>query len=129
MRGPYTKLHVHFAWATWDRLPLITARLKEPLMASIEAKCGELGATPLAIGLMPDHVHLLVRFPPALAIAVLAKEVKGASSHLMTHVVAAGEWFKWQGGYGAFTVSADDLPVVRAYPSAMYDVACSCLVW
>jgi hypothetical protein len=45
----------------------------------------------------------------------LLKEVKGASSHLITHQVAPGEFFKWQGAYGAFTVGKDNVPAVKAY--------------
>jgi len=67
----------------------------------------------LAIGGIEDHVHLLVRFPTTLAVAPLLKEVKGASSHLMTHEVMPSEFFKWQGGYGAFTVSKNGVKAVE----------------
>jgi hypothetical protein len=33
----------------------------------------------------------------------------------MTHVVKPNIFFKWQGGYGAFTVSKDGLALVKAY--------------
>jgi putative transposase len=68
-----------------------------------------------ALGGMPDHIHLLVRFPTTLTIADLVKGIKGASSHLQTQHAAPGEFFKWQGGYGAFTVSPDVVPAVRTY--------------
>ena len=41
--------------------------------------------------------------------------IKGASSHLVTHVLRTGEPFKWQGGYGAFSVSKRNVPAVRDY--------------
>ena len=69
----------------------------------------------MAIGGTLDHVHLLVRFPTTLSVAKLAKEVKGVSSHLVTHVLRPGEFFKWQGGYGAFTLRKKDVPVVQRY--------------
>ena len=43
--------------------------------------------------------------PAALSIAALVKQVKGSSSHLVTHRLPMGDGFKWQGAYGAFTVS------------------------
>lgn len=64
---------------------------------------------------MPDHIHLLVRFPTTLTIADLLQGVKGASSHLVTHNIAPDTFFKWQGAYGAFTVSKDVVPTVKAY--------------
>ena len=115
MRAPFTQLYVHLVWATWDRLPLITPGIREPLTAAMVAKCRELGAELLAVGVMPDHAHLLVRLPATLAIATLVKEVKGASSHLVTHVITPGADFKWQGAYGAFTLAKEDAPVLRAY--------------
>jgi putative transposase len=115
MRAPYTQLYLHCVWATWDRLPLITPAFESRLYAAIAAKCHELKCDVLAIGGMADHVHLLVRFPTTVAVATLVKEVKGASSHLVTHEIAPNEFFKWQGAYGAFTVSKKDVGSVTAY--------------
>ena len=64
---------------------------------------------------MPDHVHVLVRFPTTVSIADLVRRIKGASSHLVTHVLRSPEPFKWQGGYGVFSVSRRHVPVVRDY--------------
>ena len=82
MRSPYTQLYLHIVWATWDRLPLITETIKPRLNAAIAEKCRELKCVPLAVGGIADHVHLLVRLHTTVAVATLAKEVKGASSHL-----------------------------------------------
>ena len=115
MRRPFTQLYVHLVWSTWDRLPLITPEMEPRLHAAMAVKCRELRVEPLAIGGMEDHVHLLVRLPTALAVAALVKEVKGSSSHLVTHEVTPGQFFKWQGGYGAFTRSREEAAAVTAY--------------
>ncbi len=70
---------------------------------------------PLAICGVADHVHMLVRFPATLAVARLVGEVKGASSHLITHAIRPGSFFKWQGAYGAFTISKRSVPLASAY--------------
>ncbi len=114
MRGRFTQLYLHSVWATWDRMPLLVPAIEQTLYAAILAKCRQLDCEPLAIGGMADHVHLLVRFPTTLAVASLVKEVKGATSHLVTHA-SPGELFTWQGSYGAFTVSKESVPRVRAY--------------
>jgi len=115
MRAPYTQLYLHLVWATWDRLPLITEEIRLRLYASITQKCRQLQCVPLAIGGTDDHVHLLVRLHTTVAVATLAKEVKGSSSHLVTHVLRPGEFFKWQGAYGAFTVRKEDVHQLEAY--------------
>ena len=114
MRSRFTQLYLHSVWATWDRMPLLAPAIEQTVYAAILAKCHQLDCEPLAIGGMADHVHLLVRFPTTLAVADLVKEVKGATSHLVTHETS-GEPFKWQGSYGAFTVSKESAPKVRAY--------------
>ncbi|HFQ92530.1 MAG TPA: IS200/IS605 family transposase [Anaerolineae bacterium] len=115
MRSPYTQLYVHIVWATWDRLPLITAAIESRLYASIAAKCRSLKCEPLAIGGIEDHVHLLTRFHTTITIAKLVKDVKGSSSHLVSHEIRPGEFFKWQGAYGAFTLRKSEVLQVKAY--------------
>ncbi len=115
MRAPFTQLYLHCVWATWDRLPLVTSTVEQPVYAAIISKCQELKCQHIAIGGMPDHVHLLVRLHTTVSVADLLKEVKGASSHLVTHKITPNEFFKWQGAYGAFTVSKDGVPAVKAY--------------
>jgi putative transposase len=115
MRETLTQLYVHFIWGTWDRAPLLTTARQQACFACVQAKCTELGAEMLTIGGVVDHVHVLVRYPATLAVATLAKEIKGASSHLVTHELEKSPGFKWQGGYAAFAVSRWDVPRIRHY--------------
>lgn len=115
MRRPYTQLHLHAVWSTWDRLPLLTPPIERSVYTAILDKCQKLKCHPLAIGGTTDHLHLLVQFPTTITIADLIKEVKGSSSHLVTHEINPGEFFKWQGSYGAFTVSKNLVPKIKSY--------------
>ena len=115
MHEPYTQMYIHLVWATWDRQPIILPEWQSPISACIQAECLDLKVTVIAQHAMPEHVHLLARFPTTVEIAAIAKRVKGVSSHLITHRVAPGEWFKWQRGYGAFTVSKSELPRLQKY--------------
>ena len=115
MRAPYTQLYLHLVWATWDRLPLITADIESRLYAAIAAKCRQLKCEPLAINGTEDHIHLLLRLHPTVSVARLVKEVKGSSSHLVTHEIKPGEFFKWQGAYSAFTIRKSDVLTLKAY--------------
>jgi putative transposase len=114
MREPFTQLYVHLVWSTWDRLPLITPTIERRLYGAMLNKCRDLKCLPIAGAGTEDHVHLLVRLHPALAVSTLVGEVKGTSSHLITHAVAPGDFFKWQGAYGAFSLRDDEVPIVKA---------------
>jgi len=115
MRHPWTELYVHLVWATWNRHPLITPALQPRIYAVLHRHAHELGAEILALGGMADHVHVLIRFPATITVATLVQRLKGASSHDAAHVTSGEGGFKWQGGYGAFTLSKRAVPIVRAY--------------
>jgi len=129
MRAPYTQLYLHLVWATWDRLPLVTEDVRPRLYAAIAEKCRELKCVPLALGGVADHVHLLVRLHTTTAVATLAKEVKGASSHLVTHEIAPQAFFKWQGAYGAFTLRKAEAQRIQAYIERQAEHHCSGDLW
>lgn len=113
MRKPYTKLYLHLVWSTWDRAPLLTPVLLQAVDRCIRDKCVSLRTDVVAFGGVSDHVHLLVRVPTTLSVAELVKQVKGSSSHFASQRMRTP--FRWQGRYGAFTISPSHVPRVRAY--------------
>ncbi len=115
MRGALVQVYMHFIWGTWDRLPLINTDNEKNVYKVILEQCNKLGGIVLALGGMPDHVHLLVRFPATTSVADFIKGVKGSTSHLMTHRINSGEFFKWQGSYAVFSVCAKEVPRIKAY--------------
>ena len=115
MRSPYTQLYIHILWSTWDRLPLITKEIEGPLYASIMAKCKALRCEILAIGGIEDHIHILLRLAPSISVAELVKEIKGTSSHLISKKILPNEFFKWQGGYSAYSLRKSEIEYVKQY--------------
>jgi REP-associated tyrosine transposase len=108
-------VYVHFVWATWDRVPLITPEREAAIYACVASKCREFRCKLVEIGGTEDPVHALVRLHSMISVAQMAKEMKGSSSHLVTHRVGSEQGFKWQGTYGAFSVTPGDIDAVRAY--------------
>lgn len=115
MRAPYTQLYLHIVSATWDRLPLITPEIEPSLYAAMVAKCRDLKCETIAIGGIEDHVHFLARIPATMTVADFVKNIKGSSSHLITHRVDPRGSFKWQGAYGAFSISKGGVDRVAEY--------------
>jgi putative transposase len=108
-------IYVHLVWATWDRLPLIDAAGERRLYREIESEGLKMRCTVLALNGMPDHVHVVLIMPSTVTIADLVKQLKGASSHFYNHIMQPEMPFKWQGSYGAFTVSRWDVDRIVAY--------------
>ena len=114
MPSAHTELYLHIGWATHGRHPLITPELQPRIYGAIADQCRKLKADIIAIGGVEDHAHVLLRTPPTVSVADLARQMKGASSHLASQVAGARS-FKWQDGYGAFSVSRSVVPRIRAY--------------
>jgi len=108
------RLYVHTVWATAGRAPLVTEDLRARLYAVMQHQASRVGAEVIAIGGMADHVHVLSRIPATLTVADLVGRMKGGSSYLASQLAGLGG-FRWQGGYGAFSVSQAHLPRVREY--------------
>ena len=115
MRRNKLALYLHVIWTTWDRLPFITSSIERRLYRVLEGKTREMGCTVLALDGTSNHVHLVVSFPSNVSVAVLIKQIKGASSYFVNEVLQPEVQFRWQGGYGAFTVSRWDVSKIIRY--------------
>jgi len=93
MARNWERAYMHFVWATWDRLPLVTEDIERDVHRYIERVCTDDKCDVLAVGGMPDHVHLLVALPGTIGYSELMKHVKGGSSRLISAKLKPGEWF------------------------------------
>lgn len=109
----YISLYIHFIWGTKYRQPLIDAELEPLVHAALRAKSEELGCEVRAIGGVADHV--LLTLPRTATIAKIAGTLKGYSSHMVSHTLRPGMVFRWQNGYGAFTVNWRHIRIVERY--------------
>ena len=115
MRHNKSEVYLHLVWTTQRRQPLLDASCARWVHRCIERKFAKLGCVVLALGGMPDHVHLVLRLPTRLNIAVLVKQVKGISSAVVNAMNSHARWFRWQEGYGVFSVSRPRLLKVIPY--------------
>ena len=66
------------------------------------------------MGGVADRVHLLVGLKPTHCLSDFMRELKKASSVWVSETISLPA-FRWQEGYGAFTVSASARSDVQAY--------------
>ena len=113
MASTYTSLNYHLVFASKDRAPLITPDRIENLHAYLGGTVKGLGGSPIAIGGIEDHVHLLVGLKATHCVADLVRDLKKTSS--AWEYEHAFRDFAWQVGYGAFTVGVNALPNLTTY--------------
>ena len=112
---PFWKLHYHLVWATHDRQGLIDETIEEILRKSFASTARSVNAVLHAFGAVEDHVHLVASIPPSIAISEAVGRFKGASSHAINNHASADGRFRWQGDYGALSVSDRGLAFVVEY--------------
>ncbi len=115
MPSSWTQNFYHLVFSTASREPVIPADLHDRLYAFFGGIARDLNAQLIAGNGMPDHAHLLVRFPADIAPATMARELKSRSSRWMHETIPGMGSFAWQHGYGGFTVSKSVVPEIEAY--------------
>ena len=111
----FWRSYAHLIWTTKRRESLIRPEFEARLYACLVAKAAELGCYVHAVNGVEDHVHLIISIPPKHSVAWVVKNLKGSSSHFVTHVVAPGSSFAWQRGYGYLSLGEGQCPRAVAY--------------
>jgi putative transposase len=111
----YTNLLHHIVFSTKSRVPLITNELQEEMYRYIGGIIRAEGGVQIEIGGMPDHVHILAKIKPAIAVSDMLAKIKANSSKWVNDHEMKMRKFGWQEGFGAFTVSESQAPSLIEY--------------
>ena len=93
---------------------MIVRGWREELHAYLGGVVNGLGGTPLAVGGVEDHAHLLIGLKSSHRLDYFLRDLKADSSEWV-HKKLGARTFSWQKGYGAFSVSPSNLEGVRRY--------------
>ncbi len=115
MGSTLTNLLYHVVFSTKHRATLISDTIQADLYAYLGGIIKGNGGYLLEVGGIADHVHLLTRFPPTIAVAEMMKTIKAKSSGWVNRERPIGTRFGWQDGYAAFSVSSSQVDAVRRY--------------
>ena len=117
MGRTYTSLTFHIIFSTKYRRKLISRSIAERLYEYIGGIIREKKGVLLEIGGIEDHVHLMAGLPPTIAVSEMLRFVKSNSSKWINDLAdnQAKNRFAWQPGFGAFSVSFSQQPVVSKY--------------
>ena len=109
------RLHIHLIFSTKHRERLITDDFRDRLHAYKATVLQNMGCHPVLINSVEDHVHILFDLARTVTISAAVEEVKKSSSKWIKTQGASFAHFAWQAGYGAFAVSASNVPTVCDY--------------
>ena len=113
-------LHVHLVFvAKYRRLAFDKASL-DTLKGVFGGVCRKFEATLVEMDGERDHVHLLVEYPPKVAVSALVNSLKGASSRVLRRQrpdIARKYWqgALWSPSYFAASCGGAPISIIRQY--------------
>ena len=119
-RHSVTKLVVHLVFTTKYRRKLFDGYMIQQLRESFESACEKLECQLLEMDGKKDHVHLLIAYPPKLAISVMVNNLKSTSSRrlrmLNTHLTAQSKsGLMWSRSYFACSAGGATIETLKDY--------------
>ncbi len=115
MANTHTNLLFHIVYSTKFRRNTIASDFRNRLYDYIGGIVREHKGALLEIGGMPDHLHMLAKLSPTIAVSDVLRFVKANSSKWVNETLHPALPFAWQRGFGAFSVSESNSPEVRRY--------------
>ena len=114
-------MHVHLVFVTKYRRKAFTKAILQELKTIFSNICGDFNAQLIEFDGEEDHVHLLVNYPPTIAISKLVNSLKGVSSRLLRKkkhpTIEKALWGNhlWSPSYFAGSCGGAPLEIIRQY--------------
>ncbi|AKH62132.1 MULTISPECIES: IS200/IS605 family transposase [Photorhabdus] len=119
-RHSVSKLVVHLIFTTKYRRKLFDGGMIEQLREAFTSAATKLECDIIEMDGEQDHVHLLVAYPPKLAVSILVNNLKSVSSRLLrqqnTHLrMQSKTGLLWSRSYFACSAGGATIETLKAY--------------
>lgn len=113
-------MHVHLVFVTKYRRRVLDGDAIERLRAMFATVCAEFESRLVEMDGEDNHVHLLVEYPPKVAVSALVNSLKGVSSRLLRKERKDLERRYWKGAlwspsYFAASCGGAPISIIRQY--------------
>lgn len=114
-------MHVHLVFVTKYRRGVFTKEILDDMRPMFASVCADFAAELVEFDGEDDHVHLLVNYPPKVAISKLVNSLKGVSSLLIRKKnypsIKKKLWggALWSPSYFAASCGGAPITVIRKY--------------
>jgi putative transposase len=114
------KLHVYWVFVAKYRRRVFNAQAIDLLRSIFANVCSHVHATMVQMDGEDDHVHLLVQYPPKVAVSALVNSLEGISSRLLCRErpdIRKRYWkgVLWSPSYFASSCGGAPISIVRQY--------------
>jgi putative transposase len=113
-------LHVHLVFVTKYRYRVFSKVHLDAMHILFSEICEKFEATLVEFNGEPEHVHLLINYPPKVAISVLVNSLKGVSSRMLRKNFPdlVNRYWKdvlWSPSYFAASCGGAPLSIIKQY--------------
>jgi putative transposase len=115
MANTFTQFYAHLIFSPKNRNALIRKAWNDELEKYITGIVQNNGHKMLAIGSMPDHIHIFIGYNVNQLIPDLVEAIKTSSNAWIKKNQFSKSKFEWQRGYGAFSHSRSQVDKVVKY--------------
>ncbi len=121
MPNTYTQILYHITFSTKERRPEIVESSREQLFKYVWGIHKNLNCHLYRVNAVEDHIHILTHLRPSLALADYIRELKTGTTKWIRDQNVFSNWYGWQDGYGAFTLSFKERDSVIEYIKAQQE--------
>lgn len=120
-RHVVSALHVHLVFVTKYRRGVLDGPMLQACEDAMRKVCGDFGAELREFNGEDDHVHLLVEYPPKVAVSALVNSLKGVSARRLRSEFtgrvnrATMHGHFWSPSYFAASCGGAPLSIIRQY--------------
>lgn len=108
--------YLHLVFSTKEREPFLKdVDVRKQVWQELSRVCRNLKSPALKVNGYEDHAHILCRIRKTHSVSILLQEIKRQSSIIIKTLDESLHEFKWQTGYGAFSVGRLELDGVIHY--------------
>ena len=113
-------LHVHLVFVTKYRYRVFSKVHLDAMRILFNEICEKFEATLVEFNGEPEHVHLLINYPPKVAISTLVNSLKGVSSRMLrkNYPDLKNRYWKdvlWSPSYFAASCGGAPLSIIKKY--------------
>jgi putative transposase len=115
MPKTYNMIWVHVVFRTKESKPYLFWEVRNEVCDFIKKNGNQKGINVDTVNGVKDHLHVLLRLKTTQTVAESVNWIKGASSRWLNLKYNWKSDFAWQQGYGVFSLSINDIKMVRNY--------------